>query len=308
MSQQNESSNNAVKHDVESPGLCEFDKNRIYQLLTNVTYAGKLTYKDEIHEGQHQAIVDAAAFDRVSRSLRRNGRTGGLKASTKFDGLLRGILRCARCDRPMLHTSTGSGPRRYRYYICGKADKHGYDTCDTPSIPAGQIEEFVVNELRTIAGDDHLVREIYDRTHEHSRETVAMQKNEIDSLREFLRTDYHELNHLITSQASVDLIEAAQTRISENERRLAELKKSIDQHSVETVSHQNIRETLQQFDHMWETMPSKDRCRLIELLIRTVNFDGLVGTIDITFHTNGITTLGNDQSAFSKQALQETTP
>ncbi|WP_345321104.1 recombinase family protein, partial [Novipirellula rosea] len=144
-------------------GGLPYDKNRIYQMLTNVTYIGKLTYKDEIHDGQHQAIVDPQVFANVGQSLRKNGRTGMLRAATNFDGMLRGILRCAACNRAMRHTSTGRGTKRYRYYVCGKAEKQGYDSCPSPSIPAKQIESFVVEELRIFAGDDELIRDIYER-------------------------------------------------------------------------------------------------------------------------------------------------
>ncbi|TWU39363.1 recombinase family protein [Novipirellula artificiosorum] len=273
-------------------GDCEFNKNRIHQLLTNVTYLGKLTYKDEVHEGQHEAIVDTETFDRVARSLKRNGRTGMMQASTNFDGMLRGILRCAGCNRIMLHTSTGRGPKRYRYYVCGKADKQGYEACDSPSIPAGQIEDFVVKELRTIAADDELIRNIYDRTHEQEREKTTDQRKEMNSLRECIRNDYEELNHFATNKASLDHIATVQERITDNEQRYNLLKRSIDQHRDETISHAEIRDALHQFDDMWDAMSRKERCRLIELIIQTVNFDGVAGTIDIIFQTTGIKTLG----------------
>ncbi len=261
---------------------------------------GKLTYKDEVHEGQHDAIVDAEVFERVARSLKRNGRTGSARASTKFDGLLRGILRCARCDRAMLHTSTGSGPKRYRYYVCSKADKQGYASCKSPSIPAGQIEDFVVNELRVIAGDNDLIRDIYDRTHEESWQKINEQKKEIESLRSFIRTDQAELNSHIANKASIDLIAAAQSRIDTSQQRFDSLQESIKKHSFETIGHQDIRESLQIFDDMWDTMPSKERCRLIELLVQTVNYDGAAGTIDTTFHMTGIQTLGQDPQSWKQ--------
>lgn len=272
----------------------EFDKSRLYQLLGNVTYIGKLTYKDEVHEGQHDAIVDTDTFERVARCLKRNGRTGSVKASTKFEGMLRGILRCARCNRAMLHTTTGRGPKRYRYYVCGKADKQGRDACQSPSIPAGQIEAFVVNELRAIAKDDELIRDIYDRTHEQSSQLLAGQKSELESLREVIRSAHQELNHLVTSGASVDLIASTQSRIADSEHRYTELSQAIADHRPETITHAEIRDALHQFDDMWDSLTGKERCRFIELLVDTVNFDGVAGTIDITFLETGIQTIGQD--------------
>ena len=31
-----------------------FDKNALYDLLRNVTYVGKVKYKDEVHDGEHE--------------------------------------------------------------------------------------------------------------------------------------------------------------------------------------------------------------------------------------------------------------
>lgn len=42
-----------------------FTRNTLYKLLTNVTYIGKIKYKDETHVGEHAAIVPVELFDRV---------------------------------------------------------------------------------------------------------------------------------------------------------------------------------------------------------------------------------------------------
>jgi site-specific DNA recombinase len=271
-----------------------YDKNRIYQMLTNVTYIGKLTYKDEVHEGQHQAIVDPQLFAEVGESLRKNGRIGMIRASTNFDGMLRGILRCAKCNRAMRHTSTGRGTKRYRYYVCGKAEKQGYDSCPSPSIPAKQIESFVVEELRVFASDDELIRDIYERCHEQNREDIDAQCREADSIAKFLKEDHAEIAHLLATSAGPDLIESTQARIDKNETRLKELRDAIDNHRPIRVSHATIRKTLGELDKAWDAFPPRDRCRLMEMLIERIDYDGVAGTIDITFHPAGLSSLGQD--------------
>jgi len=42
-----------------------FAKTKLHKLLTNITYAGKIRYKNEIHGGEHAAIVDPAIWQRV---------------------------------------------------------------------------------------------------------------------------------------------------------------------------------------------------------------------------------------------------
>jgi site-specific DNA recombinase len=36
-----------------------FNKTSLYRLLSNVAYAGKVRYKDEVHDGEQPALIDA---------------------------------------------------------------------------------------------------------------------------------------------------------------------------------------------------------------------------------------------------------
>ena len=54
-----------------------FDKNGLHQLLTNVVYIGKVGYKEEVHAGEQEPLVDAETFAKVQAMLRRNGKAGG---------------------------------------------------------------------------------------------------------------------------------------------------------------------------------------------------------------------------------------
>src|SRR5215472_4702545 len=46
-----------------------FTKTSLQRLLTNVLYAGKVRYKEEIHDGEQPAIIDADTFRRVQALL-----------------------------------------------------------------------------------------------------------------------------------------------------------------------------------------------------------------------------------------------
>ena len=57
------------------------------------------------------------------------------------------------------HT-TKNGKLRYRYYICCSAQKKGWHTCPSKSVPAGPIEAFVVDRIRCIGRDPDLLDEV----------------------------------------------------------------------------------------------------------------------------------------------------
>jgi site-specific DNA recombinase len=135
-----------------------FNKSGLYKMLTNVVYVGNVRYKSEVHNGEHPAIVDEATWQKVQSLLRRNGRTGGAPVRNKYGALLRGLLRCVPCNCAMTPSHTKrKGNRCYRYYVCSGAQKRGWHTCPSKSIPAGEIERFVVDQIKCIRQDPALL-------------------------------------------------------------------------------------------------------------------------------------------------------
>ena len=121
-----------------------------------------LRYKNEVHAGVHPAIVGAQVFQQVQKLLRQNGVTGGAGVRNEFGALLKGLLRCVPCGcaRSPSH-STRNRAKRYRYYVCSSAAKRGRKSCPSPSIPAGEIERFVVERIRSIGTDPALQQEVF---------------------------------------------------------------------------------------------------------------------------------------------------
>lgn len=87
-----------------------WDKNAVHQVLTNPVYVGKVRYKDEVHKGEHAAIVEPSVFERVQKLLAQNGRASGRGVRNKHGALLRGKLRCAARNCAMGHSFTVRGP------------------------------------------------------------------------------------------------------------------------------------------------------------------------------------------------------
>jgi site-specific DNA recombinase len=130
-----------------------FTKTTLHQLLANVVYPGKVRYKTEVHQGEHTAIVDPETWQKAQAVLRRNGRRTRASIRTEFDALLKGLLRCAPCGCAMTPAHTRRGARRYQYYTCVGAQQRGWHTCPSKSVPAGEIERFVIERVRDAAKD-----------------------------------------------------------------------------------------------------------------------------------------------------------
>jgi len=102
-----------------------FDRATLYTLLTNPVLTGKIRHKDQLYEGEHEAIIEPELFDKVQAQLSYNGRTGGIEVRNKYGALLRGLIRCKTCDSAMTHTFCGKRKGKfYRYYRCVHAIKN----------------------------------------------------------------------------------------------------------------------------------------------------------------------------------------
>src|SRR5690606_29972968 len=176
-----------------------FDKATLYVLLTNPIYTGKMRYKDELHDGEHEPIVDQELFDQVQRLLKSNGRTGGLEIRNKYGALLRGLLRCKCCGTAMAHTFTGKSKKPfYRYYRCTRAIKNGRSACPVGSIPAAEIERVVVDEVRGLAKDKALLTQVLTEAHASIHDELSHLQRDRADLRKERKRHHAELQQLVT--------------------------------------------------------------------------------------------------------------
>ena len=268
-----------------------FDKNSLYQLLTNVAYIGKVRYKDEVHEGEHNPIIDVGVFDEAQAVLGRNGRSGGRAVRNKHGALLRGLLRCAACDCGMSHSYSTKGSRRYRYYVCQRAQKRGWQECPSPSIPAGEIERFVVDQIKCIGRDPAVIRETLAKALEQLDGQVARLKAERTSITTGLRHDHAELGRLAGSRSSDTRLADVNDRIGAGQLRLTEIADELADLDEQAFDENDVVAALGDFDALWECLAPREQARVIELLVERVDDDGDDGNVSITFGASGFRSL-----------------
>ena len=135
-------------------GNAPFSRATLHHLLTNPVYTGRVRHHGEIYPGEHEGIVGESIWTEVQKRWHRDDRRGRHHISDPCGALLKGMVHCASCDVPMTHTySQAKGKPLYRYYICGKAHREGWDRCETRSVSAPVLEQAVVEQLAVMAED-----------------------------------------------------------------------------------------------------------------------------------------------------------
>jgi len=282
-----------------------FNKSSVHSLLTNPLYIGLVRYDGQNYDGEHDAIVTTEIFDDVQRILAENHRLPSPARFGKYGGLLKGILRCKACNSGMSHSFSKKKGKRYRYYVCQNAISRGWKNCPHPSLPANEIEQFVINEIRTIGLDKNLIDKIVSHSQESAKNDTAEHRKRLKLLRKELTNYNAQLKPMLAvPQQDEYQLASLQERIVITERditttinRLKELQSSI-------LSAVDIRTACKQFDPLWETLTNKEQWRMLSLILERVEFDAETESINITFAPGGVKTL-NRQS--NETILQEAT-
>ena len=123
------------------------DKGFLYKLLNNRIYIGEAVHKGTSYPGEHQAIISHELWDNVRESFQGSPRMRAACTRAATPALLKGLLfgptGCA-----MSPTHTRRGDKLYRYYISQSVVKRGADGCPVSRVPAAEIENVVVDQLR----------------------------------------------------------------------------------------------------------------------------------------------------------------
>ena len=218
----------------------------------------------------------------------------------RFGALLKGLIRCVPCDCGMVHThATKNGNKRYRYYVCAQAQSRGWHNCPSPSVPAGELERFVVEQVKGLGRDSELLNETLaecrasagrgDRqtrsreTHPGTRAAPPQRRN--------CGNWQAVVNGTLRLWPVWPICRTASATPGSGPRRVPE---QIAALSRELVDAREVGEACALFDPLWETLTAREQARILHLLIERVDYDGVNGTVAITFHPTGIRTLTDE--------------
>jgi site-specific DNA recombinase len=288
-----------------------FTRTSLHRLLTNVAYLGKTRYKSEVHAGEHPPLVDASVFAQVQALLKRNATTGGSEVRNAFGFVLKSLLRCVPCGCAMTPTHTGRNGKKYRYYVCSRATKLGRKTCPSPSVPAGEIERFVVDRIRSIGTDPQLKDEVFARAVEQDEARMA----ELEAERRSLEKDLARWNAQLGAHArggrgqepdGAALAYAAELeeRAAAASRQLVRVREQTHALRRSRLTEEDVASVLGQFGPVWEALTPDEQGRLVRLLVEKVEYDGKAGNVAITFHPPGIKTLADELAEQQQQQQQ----
>jgi site-specific DNA recombinase len=198
------------------------------------------------------------------------------------------------------HT-TRKGGLRYRYYTCVHAQKNGWQSCPSKSIPAGPIEQLVLEQIQRLGRDPLVLQELLTTVRQQDDARVAEWESERVGLERDLLHGQSEVRKLLAQVGSGASSNAAVARLAELQARLAQLEQRLSRWRAQREAWQQERldqaaatEALAGLVPAWQTMTPDEQARVVRLLVSRVDYDGQHGKASITFQPLGLKTLAGE--------------
>jgi site-specific DNA recombinase len=262
-----------------------FSKPRLYELLRNVVYVGQVRYKQEVHPGEHAAIVDPVLWQQVQDLLSAHGNGTARGGRCSSAALLGGLLRCQPCGCAMTPAQAArKGGKRYRYYVCTAAQRRGWRTCPSKALPAAAVEGFVLEQLCALAADAAAWNKALGATLAQQRLLLAHKEGEAGTLDQELarlRAVYRQ-----ASPAQRVALQAPKRRTKEQR---ATLRQEISALQRGSDSDSDRAQTLAALRNAAATA---EHGQIVQRLVQRVDYDGRQGKLTIVLrqHETGTAT------------------
>jgi len=277
-------------------GGMSFKNTQVRFIIKNVLYMGRVSYKGELYDGLHEAIIDEDTFNKAQSMLAENRVERKPSKNEKVSGLLNNILRCKACDTVMAHTYTSKGNVKYRYYICAHAQKHGYESCPTRSVSAPAIEDAVVDCLKKIANNPEKQKETVESLNKQLTmeiKSLVAQQGEINGQIIELMAKINEAKQSLTieaasNKASESDLKRLKEKLQDKEKLLSEARIKKLQLEEKLLTQQELKDALLVNSPIWETLFPQEKYRIFRLILRRVDYDARNDKLTIILNEKGV--------------------
>lgn len=251
-----------------------FTKGRIFRLLRNPIYCGKVRFRNQLYDGQHEAIIDVQKWERVQQILTSNRHNGGPEVRNRADVVPKGLLRCACCGEEMIPTRYVKGTPHRRDYVCAQARQPGRGRRGTVRVSESAAMSAIIEVVRRLVSDPRIAARVLVHTEDLIGTTMQNLTFERDvALR-------------VLAGLRVNLPADHQEQMSCIERRLEEIGRELQSLTCKALSD-GVRVSLVEFQSLWNSLKGHERARIISGLIDRAIYNSTTDVLLIDVRTLG---------------------
>jgi site-specific DNA recombinase len=209
----------------------------------------------------------------------------------------------------MTPTHATKDGKRYRYYVCSVAQKRGCDRCPSQSVPAGQMERIVVEQISKLGQDPGRLKTILTEASKQRRtRLVALAEARRGLEQELARaqalTENLRQKTRDQKQQPASELEAVRENIVHVEQRLADTKKQTLTLQQPVLEVELAARALAALEQEFGSLPVIEQARLIRLMVQRVDYDGAQGKLALTLDPAGLVAVVEEQIQQDQEAAK----
>ena len=249
----------------------EWNRLRVFRILRNPLYNGKLLHNGEVWDGAHEAIISDELWNKTQKRIESSPtytRAKGKKA------LLGGLLRCKRCGATYSTKSWIVKGERVRSYCCNSRRKSAPQlirdpNCKNDNWREEDLDALIWNELNKLKLDES---RIYDMTQDAPEEddrsaSLAREMAQIDTKRMKLLDLYTDGTFSpFELSDKVEQLNIQKQKLSDELEKLKTKKSRMDKDEAVLI--------IRSLDDVRENGTTDDQRLLISSLIDLIEIDG----------------------------------
>jgi site-specific DNA recombinase len=232
------------------------DESMVETRILSITNTGKVPYRDEVFEGQHEAVVSDELYEEILR-------VNKVRSREKYERhyLLSGKVYCGHCGAKYRYQKWGKRLIMYCYSQQKSKPKYIKDpNCKNKRWDTFEVEDAVLEELFKMSLDIDLFKKTFNIA------TVNV-KNELKTRLEEIKKQINNLLNFIASGIAVDETNKKITELEKEKEMIEEKLISSNQKEKDNKVSLNMITNLKT---TWFDMDFDEQRRIIEHLIDKV--------------------------------------
>lgn len=243
---------------------------KVKRILENITYIGKVKYRNEIFKGEHTPILPEELFYKAQKALEE--RTNKKDNTRPFQGLymLSHIAKCGYCGTPLkidTYKPRKDGTRKRTYTCINKNPRrtkttiynNGEECKESGRYDVKDVESYVLNEINKFQLNPESIESLYKDKPEENLKAYEEQLKQLEKKLSKLNDLY--INELIS-------MDALKQKSAELLKEKSSLESFINRNKTQTNNKQSFEKLVKMDDIL--KMSYDDQKKVVKTLIKRV--------------------------------------
>lgn len=222
----------------------------VRSIFTSPVGLGKIPYKDEIFEGQHEPIMTQETYDKLQQKMKERAVT-----YKHANYLLAGKIVCGKCGAKYRYQKAGTSSIRLYCYSQQTSKKNLIKdaNCDNRRYYDYEIEDYVIKDLISMSLDESKFR------HNMNMNDINVSQARIDRIAQIDKQVVNLLDYISEGIAVAETKEKIRKLQEEKEK----IQKELSDEKAKERKSENLKVVISDLNTAWKTMTFEEQRNIV---------------------------------------------